>query len=344
MHHRSRAFTLVEMLVVISIITVLASLILPAVQNARESARQLQCNNRMRQIGLGFLQFTTAKGRLPARGRWLTTDNGTGAYVSASNTSFAYPAHSWVVDVLPFMEQQEIHNRWNFKCTYGNAANSRNAMLSGTFLKVLVCPNDDSIEAGQGNLSYVVNGGFFRAYQAIVPSNIDYNEDGDVNVTDAADCRNGGVAWPNYSRSLASITDGTSTTVLLTESLRVGYDESVTPASTWANPNRCHFLSPRPSDADLTPEGDTAAYDAANNINSPFPLGEGTYAHTPTGQALINPTSYHPGGVNVFFCDGHIQFISQRIDGRVWAKVLTPRGARMVTPRLRQLVPDEDQF
>ena len=344
MRHRSRAFTLVEMLVVISIITVLASLILPAVQNARESARQLQCNSRMRQLGLGLLQFTTAKGRLPARGRYLTANDGTGRFQTTGSNDFSYPAHSWVVEALPFLEQQEIHNRWNFRYTYDNTADSQNALLTGIFLKVLVCPDDDTIEPGAGNLSFVVNGGFFQAYQSVGPSGTDYNRDGTVNAVDTADCRDGGVAWPNYRRSLASITDGTSTTVLLTESLRVGLDDTVTPASNWANPNRCHFRSPRPSSADLSPEGDATAYDAANNINDPFPGSEGGYTDTVTGEAIVNPASYHPGGVNVCFCDGHLQFVSQHVDGRVWAKLITPRGGRITTCRLRQLPPDEDQF
>ena len=348
MERRSSGFTLVEMLVVISIITVLAALILPAVQNAREAARRAECQNNIRQIGLAMTQFSTAKARLPARGHWLSAADGTGQYVSRNSTTTAgtaLAAHSWVVDALPYLEQQEIHTRWNFHWPYhaDDAGNSTNLTLSGIFLKILVCPDDDTIQPGEGNLSYVVNGGFFPDYQRVAGA-IDYNQvDGTGDAADVANCRDAGLAWPNWERAVSSITDGTSTTVLLTESLRAGYDDTVTPQSSWANPDRCQFRSRHPDDSSYP-----AAYDGANNINAPLPTGEGGYVDSTEtlsgGATLINPTSYHPGGVNVCFCDGHVQFIGQNVSGRVWAALITPRGGRISTARLQQLPPDEDDY
>ena len=348
MDRQAKGFTLVEMLVVISIITVLAALILPAVQNARESARRLQCQNRMKQVGLALIQFSTAKAKFPARGRWL--DASVAKYMSSTaNTDWGSPAHSWVVDVLPFLEQQEIHTRWSFTEAWNSATN---LALGGTFLKVLVCPDDDTVEAGEGNLSFAINGGFFPDYQQTTsPDDIDYNQSSAG--TGTSDCRDAGLAWPNWERSVSSITDGTTTTVLLAESLWVGYHDSDgdgTADSNWAYPLRGQFRSKQPSDAAAS-GSDATAYDAANNININPSAGISEAGYDPvddvTPTRSVNahpPSSYHPGGVNVCFCDGHIQFISDHVDGRVWAKLITPRGGRVSSTRLKQLPPDEDDF
>src|SRR5690242_18078019 len=62
---RSRGFTLVELLVVIAIIGILVALLLPAIQAAREAARRMQCTNKLKQIGLGMLNYESSKKQLP---------------------------------------------------------------------------------------------------------------------------------------------------------------------------------------------------------------------------------------------------------------------------------------
>ncbi len=89
------AFTLVELLVVIAIIGILVALLLPAIQAARESARRAQCINHEKQLGLALLTYHDARGKLPfAR----TTHDQTG--------------HTWYVDILPYMEGQNIYSQW----------------------------------------------------------------------------------------------------------------------------------------------------------------------------------------------------------------------------------------
>jgi len=91
MHRRTsrHAFTLVELLVVIAIIAVLIGLLLPAVQAARESARRMACGNNVKQMSLAFQVYNDAKKRLP--------------YARSFNN---FRAHSWVVRMLPFVEQE----------------------------------------------------------------------------------------------------------------------------------------------------------------------------------------------------------------------------------------------
>ena len=99
-----RAFTLVELLVVITIIGILIGLLLPAVQSAREAARNLQCKNNLKQIGLAFLSHEATHGHYPSGGwgvRW----------VGDADRGFTYrQPGSWVYNILPYLEQQALWN------------------------------------------------------------------------------------------------------------------------------------------------------------------------------------------------------------------------------------------
>src|SRR5262245_9385622 len=102
---RWAAFTLVELLVVISVIAVLVGLLLPAVQQAREAARRMQCSNNLKQIGLGALNHESTHQYLPSGGwghRWVgDADSGFGR---------SQPG-GWVYSLLPYVEQSALHSR-----------------------------------------------------------------------------------------------------------------------------------------------------------------------------------------------------------------------------------------
>ncbi len=192
MPRRGRGFTLIELLVVISIIGVLVGLLLPAVQSAREAGRRTQCQNNMRNIGLGILGYTNAYGKFPPAG--VITDDpnkqnpGTPPIDVPRNqgivswhdptctpTSLEVPMYNWVVEILPFLDQQDLGNSWTrtgpnsgggmvpysyLDTTITSPGQPSNYMIGSTPLGVLKCPDDTTAQPGQGNLSYVVNGGF----------------------------------------------------------------------------------------------------------------------------------------------------------------------------------------
>ena len=88
-------FTLVELLVVIAIIAMLVTLLLPAVQAAREAARGMQCKNNLKQQGLALINYHDSVGEFP-----------TGVYTGGTGEE----GYGWATKLLPFMEEQGVYN------------------------------------------------------------------------------------------------------------------------------------------------------------------------------------------------------------------------------------------
>ena len=157
--NRLRAFTLVELLVVIAILGVLVGLLLPAVQNVRESARRMQCLNNLRQICLANIHHESALKHLPA------------AAVSKeypANPQHPHSFYRWsaLAQLLPYLENQNLKDVLDLSLPMympggGYPISDRNKGGVSRQLSVFLCPSDLGVPVkdGLGPTNYVVSSG-----------------------------------------------------------------------------------------------------------------------------------------------------------------------------------------
>lgn len=130
-------FTIVELLVAISIIGVLVALLLPAVQRSRESARAIQCKDHLRQIGLAIQNFESIYRALPA-GNDFTNDD----------------RHSWCTRILPQLDQSVLYNAYNWSAAWNSSAGTgsqTNSTVTSTGIPLFICPSEPVLRGGGGD-------------------------------------------------------------------------------------------------------------------------------------------------------------------------------------------------
>ena len=346
-----RGFTLIELLVVISIIATLMSLILPAIQNARAAARRTQCLNNQRNLAVAMHGWASAHAnQLPPYGYFIW--NGTSPLPML-------PQRSWVVELLPYLDRQDIFDRWDKSTTLAN----NDIRLGGLSVEVLACPDDDSAFQRAGGLSYVVNAGFGDdvgplggVNHSALDTKLDWNNNSIVaDAEDDAITRSTGVFWPFYavdptvyqppsgppvpgprmpSQNLGRIYDGTSNTIMMGENVLAGTD-IVNPAivNRWASPEyrNCAFSVP----VTLGTVAPSLVYDSAATTDGFKVLAGEEVAAFPNGAKAEADgsapylTSGHPGVVVVAFCDGAVRTLSESIDEGVYLRLMTPGGTRL---------------
>jgi prepilin-type N-terminal cleavage/methylation domain-containing protein len=295
-------FTLVELLVVIAIIGILVGLLLPAVQAAREAARRMSCSNNLKQLGLALHLYHDSLRVFPL-----------GGLNSNFTQEFSGPRLTWSMPLYPYMEQGNIYKAYNFNTQYYQQANCGAPDSPGAQqVPVFYCPSDGGarvrISPGGGALLRYHMRGNYAAFFG--------NLDKGSTRTLAAGHRP--AAFGYRPVKIGSITDGTSNTLALGETLRDpavsssirGTPQSDYPGAAW--------IFTRNSPNSPVPDVFVASSCTATH-NLPIrnmPCIPGTAALGADQTAASR--SYHVGGVQAVLCDGSVRFTSSSIGLDVW--------------------------
>ncbi len=336
MHLSRKAFTLVELLVVIAIIGILIALLLPAVQAAREAARRMSCTNNLKQCMLAMHNYHDTYRCFPA-------------VMSYSGSSFSVQAK-----LLPFAEQQTLQELIDFneplviKVSGSSKLNPANAAAAGYVVSMFRCPSDgeddlyseyfssvsDQILAGS-NYMVCSGSGTGTNYDLVFPTD--------------------GLFYVNSYKRFASVTDGTSNSVAMSETLLGDHTMSTTAPEQYER-----VMGNGNSHVKRISGGTKAGYQGINNpcipdllasmvdswtgargsawiMSKPFLSTFNTYSppNPPyadwfgKGNGFFAARSLHPGGANAAYADGSVHFITETIDTTTWQALGTIAGGEV---------------
>jgi len=286
---RRTAFTLVELLVVISIIAVLMGLLLPAVQSAREAGRRASCSNNQYQLAFACIRHNDTNGFLPG---WRN------ALPWANATASGIHAPSWPVMILPFMERNDIYKAWQ-----------QFEIPATPYVSFFVCSSSPPDALASPTLAYAGNCGSAsnlasRRFDGVMVDN----------VTTAPTMV--------YRSTLDAVSDGdgASMTLLLSEKCLSGTTAFV--QGTWSTipatgNGTFNFTN---GSVNYVPGFGVTATRPPKVVNSTV---IGSTNNTTAGLHSM-PSSNHPGGAVAAFCDGRAGFLKDSLAPEVYAQLLSP--------------------
>jgi prepilin-type N-terminal cleavage/methylation domain-containing protein len=324
-------FTLVELLVVIAIIGILVTLLLPAVNAAREASRRTQCANHLKQIGIALHNYHSANGNFPPG----YSTSGDSAVDSKHGSVFGH--------LLPFMEQQALFDMIDFTQLYSSETSrypNGGKFLYETVLPELLCPSDDHggispawflsgtpAPVDRGLANYCPSwGSQFVTSTPNCGSPGDYFGTGAVTRARTHEKKSISGIFGAFATtfSIREITDGTSHTIAMGEIRPLC---SYTQMIGWWRDNGMRAGTQAPINYDTCPENtcwrgsnaDPASYGCRCHHHRSWQVAEGF-------------KSQHPGGALFVFCDGAVSFLSENIDYANYQRLGDRRDGQVLQP------------
>ncbi|WP_339733305.1 DUF1559 domain-containing protein [uncultured Gimesia sp.] len=307
--HTKRGFTLIELLVVIAIIAILIALLLPAVQQAREAARRSTCKNSLKQIGLALHNYHDTHRTFPPAAVWY------GVGSAQANGRHANWGTTWVVQILPYMDQGPLYNNYNMSLPARSTNASTTDSVLQTKIPLLRCPSQPGVD--RFLLTQDFNGFSKITYAGSVGSG------STLDIADFNDNSRRGIfsAIAQNGAKIRDITDGTTNVIMVGEIVtgtNTGDDKGAwgwCTGALFSGTNENGVLTPNTSlVTDRTPYASNNTSDKNfNRRNNPDDTNEGS------GQAA---RSFHVGGVHVMLTDGSVRFISENIDQTTYLNLL----------------------
>jgi len=319
-------FTLIELMVVVTIIGILMMMLLPSVHRSTESARRIQCANNLKQLALAVKQYELYQGVLPA--------SGLHAPPTAGYYRFVEPRSglqlSWLVLILPQIEQANLHSQFDFSRSVFQQPKEPQAIQVPTFL----CPSDSA--RGQYFADGALTGGKRLAKGNYAAFCSPFHTDLQVSFPGAL------IAT---GQSTAAIRDGLSNTLMLSE-VRVRanpQDQRGAWALAWTGTSLLAFDMHHDIFSPKDPYVASPYFKGlAQPPNNQGPNVDMLYACPDMAGAQLEempcgvwqkgteweflsaaPRSRHPGGVNVAFADGHVGFLINEVDDFVMAYLIS---------------------
>ena len=337
-------FTLVELLVVIAIIGTLMALLLPAVQSAKETARQNTCRNNMRNLAVAMRDYETSRRELPGYANGI-------AKVSNGN-AVSMRLATWPMMVFPQLERTDIWSVWN-------DASTANTNLLAPYVEIFVCPSDgEKLSAGMGQklpvLSYVANCGKtdvapITQYKTAPP--VTFAGDGSAAYLAAEKPANGmffnrfdiptkNSKFIQLVSSLDKIPDGASNTLMISENVAAFQytylnNTDMPKQFSTATSAECStgFVWDAKNVASHVTPTDARKINGVNPGDKKFnyQIDQTNFGST-YSYYYARPSSYHTGGVNVAMCGGEVFFMRDDIDYWVYEQLMTPDGKHSDMP------------
>lgn len=321
MSKKRAAFTLVELLVVIAIIAMLVSLLLPAVQQAREAARRSVCSNKVRQLALALINYESAQGKLPPPG--IAGINRMPSLALGDFVPNFGRQVSWIVLTLPYMEEEALYNQFELENPVSVFDLEDNP--AGAQPASLLCPSDSALgRFCQGSITQDVPLGKGNYAAWVSPFHIDLQGPFPG-------------ALGNWGNKLKKVTDGLSSTFMISE-VRTRA-EPTDQRGAWAVPWNGSSLLAYDGHYDFQVGGEFEVDRVVSVMQTPnhvgpnldpiydcqdpaaaqiegVPCAKYTFSLASTQSAYLSsaPRSSHLGGVNVGSMDGSIRFVTDDVD------------------------------